>query len=61
MSIHPIVCHTTSATRPLQCEVQQRNFLKTLPVQQRNILQLQGIWGSGSTNDTILASFGAWF
>ena len=26
-------------TRPLQCEVNQRNFFKDLPVQQRNFLQ----------------------
>ena len=50
-------------TRPLQCEVQQRNFFKNLPVQQRNFLQY-GSFGAGSAKDTfswILASFGASF
>ena len=38
-------------TRPLQCEVQQRNLLKSLPAQQRNFLQY-GAFGAGSTKDT---------
>ena len=54
-------------TRPLQCEVQQRNFFKNLPGQQRNFLQY-GAFEAGSTKETlvdvgfvwgfVLASFG---
>ena len=43
-------------TRPLQCEVQQRNFFRNLPVQQRNFLQY-GAFGAESLQRTPFRGF----